>query len=86
MNAFYGRTIFFVSDKVIEHMNATDNENLTFSLNLTFYIGRQAFVAGIYLTRLQRAPEGADESTSSRGHNVIDRGCMGLTIFSGETP
>ena len=83
MNAFYGRMIFIVSDKVIGDMNAADYEDVTFSLNFTSYISRQTFVAGIYLTRLQRASEGADESTSRRGYNVIDRCSMGLVHLFG---
>ena len=35
MDAFYGRTIFIVSDDVIDHMNAADYEYVTFSLNFT---------------------------------------------------
>jgi len=40
MNAFYGRKIFFVSNAVIDHMNAADYEDVTFRLNLTFNICR----------------------------------------------
>jgi len=83
MNAFYGRMIFIVSDKVIGDVNAADYEDVTFSLNFTPYLSRQTFVAGIYLTRLQRASEGADESTSRRGYNVIDRCSMGLVHLFG---
>ena len=78
MDAFYGRTIFIVSDDVIDHMNAADYEYVTFSLNFTSNLSRQVLVAGIYLARLQRTPEGADESTSGRGHNVINRCRVGL--------
>jgi len=35
MNAFHRRTIFIVSDEVINHMNATNYEDVTFCLNFT---------------------------------------------------
>ena len=77
MNAFYGRTIFIVSDEVINHMNATNYEDVTFCLNFTSNLSRQTFVARIDLTRLQRAPEGAGQSTGSRGDDIVQRGCVG---------
>jgi hypothetical protein len=83
MNAFHRRTIFLVSDEKIDHMNAANDEDVIFSLNLTSNLSRQALVAGIYLTRLQRASEGADESTTSRGHNIINRGRMRLVHLFG---
>jgi hypothetical protein len=83
MNAFHRRKIFFVSDEIIDHVNAANDEDVIFSLNLTSNLSRQALVAGIYLTRLQRASEGADESTTSRGHNIINRGRMRLVHLFG---
>jgi len=78
MNAFDGRTIFFGGGDVIGHMNAADHQDVTFSLNLTFNLSRQALVAGIYPAHLQRAPERANQSTSRRGNNIINRCRMWL--------
>ena len=59
--------------QVIDHMNPAEDQNVFFYLNLTRNIGSQSFVTSAYLTRFQRAPEGAGQSTGGRRHDVIDR-------------
>lgn len=59
--------------EVIDDVDAADHQHAPFRLNVAPHFCRQMFIARIYLTRLQRAPEGANQSTSGSGDNVIKR-------------
>lgn len=67
------RPRFLRSNQLVNHVNAAEDQNVFFYLNLTSNIGSQSFVTSAYLTRFQRAPEGAGQSTGGRRHDVIDR-------------
>ena len=51
-----------------------DHENLLFDQDVTFGVGCQPAAAGVDSARLQRAPEGAAESTGGGGHDIVERG------------
>jgi hypothetical protein len=81
MNAFNGQAIFLVGDKMIGDMYPPDYQDMAFRLNFSSNFRSQMLITGVYLARLQRAPEGADESTPGRGDNVIDSRRMRLIYF-----
>lgn len=74
MNPFNGHAIFLVGDKIVGNMDPPDYQDMTFGLDFPSDLGSQMFIAGVYLARLQRAPESTDESTPGRGDNVVN-GC-----------
>jgi hypothetical protein len=78
MYAFCRLTLVFSNLQLVLNMNALDNEHsilrlLDFSTNLAC----QSTV-GFNFARLQRAPEGSEQSTGNRGDQIIDGGGMGL--------
>jgi hypothetical protein len=81
MNALNGRAILFVGDKMIGHMDPSDYQDMTFRLDFPSDLCTQVLIACVYLARLQRAPEGADESTSGRRDNVVNSCRMRLDYF-----
>lgn len=77
---------------VVNNMNATDHKHAVFGLDFASDFRRQMFIACVDLARLQRASEGARESTTGRGDDVVKRGRMGLgnlgvdlVVFSNRT-
>ena len=62
----------------IDHMNSPQHEHLGLEFYLTNGLTREPTVAGTDLARLQRAPEGTEESASGGGHDVVDGGGMGV--------
>jgi len=58
---------------VIDDVNTANHKHIIFRLDLTSNFSRQMFIAGVDLTRFQRAPEGADQSTTCCGNYVIKR-------------
>ncbi len=73
MHALDGFSRFRRCRQVIDHVNAPDHQHVIFRLDLASDFRRQVLIARIYLTRLQRAPKGADQSTSGSGDDVIER-------------
>lgn len=53
------------------HVNAADDQNVVFGLNLAFGLGDQPRIRRIDLTRFQRASKGARQSTGRGRHNVV---------------
>ena len=67
--------------QMIANVNPLDQEHLVFRLlDLPPHLGKKPAVARRDLARLQRAPEGAGESAACRGHDVIERGRMGVML------
>jgi len=73
MHALDGFSCFCRSIDVIDDVNATNHKHIIFRLDLTSHVSRQMFIAGVDLTRFQRATEGADQSTTGGGNYVIKR-------------
>jgi hypothetical protein len=74
MYAFDSGAVFLIRDQVVENVDAPNNQHVTFSLNLTGHGRCEMFVTSVNLARLQRTPEGSNQSTTSRRNHVID-GC-----------
>ena len=55
-------------------VNAADDEDVILGFNFTDGLRDQTGIRCINLTRLQRASEGAGESTSGGGDDVVERG------------
>jgi hypothetical protein len=54
------------------------HEDLSVGLYVALGFRNEPAVAGWYLARLQRAPEGAGESARRGCHQVVEGGCVGL--------
>lgn len=61
-------------------MNPTYNEHAVLFPDFAGCIAPQTSVTSGYLTRLQRASEGSDQSTGGRGHDVVESRCVRLQI------
>src|ERR1700745_1809799 len=64
-------------------MDAPNDENSLLRLHVAGSFRHELPVARINFARLQRAPEGADHSTSGCGDYVVDRRSMGFFQFGG---
>jgi hypothetical protein len=53
-----------------------DHQHFVLDDDVAFRLARQAAISGFDPARLQRAPEGAGQSTSRRGDDVVERGCV----------
>src|SRR6266853_5803497 len=60
------------------NMNPADYQDAFLLLHLSGHICRELPIAGIDLTRFQRASEGAHHSSSCRRDDVVDGGSMGF--------
>lgn len=63
--------------ELIDHVDAADDQNLFLELDLTDRFRGQITFACRDTARLQRASEGAGQSTSCGGDHVVERGGMG---------
>ena len=59
-------------------VDAADDEDVILGFDFADGLGNQAGIGRINLTRLQRASEGAGESTGSGGDDVIEGGGVGI--------
>jgi hypothetical protein len=57
-------------------MDPADDQNTFFGLDITGHFRSQLAVAGIDLTRFQRAPKSTHHSTSGGSDDIVDRGTM----------
>ena len=63
-----------------EHdMNTPEHQHAVLDLDFAVCHGVQATPACDDLARLQRAPKGTEQSTTSRGDDIVDRGRMGIS-------
>jgi len=60
--------------QTIIHMNSANDQNALVTDDLSLSIAHQAAIGGVNLTRFQRAPEGASQSTGRGGHHIVDGG------------
>jgi hypothetical protein len=56
-----------------DDVDAANHEDVIFELNFSDRFRHQSSIRSIYLTRLQRAPEGSDQSTRRSRDDVIQR-------------
>ena len=81
MYAFDRGAVFLTRDQVVENVDAPNNQHVTFSFNLTGHGRCELFVTSVNLARLQRTPEGSNQSTTSRRNHVIDGSSVWLGNF-----
>jgi hypothetical protein len=74
MDAFDSLSSFGRRFYVIDHMNATDDQNFPLEFDFSSDLGRQFLLTRIDFARLQRAPEGASQSAACRGDHIIEGG------------
>ena len=73
-DAGHGLVILFGdATQFIRHMNAFDDQDLAFLLDLTHRFGSEAPIACVDAARLQRAPEGPGQSPGRGRNEVIER-------------
>jgi len=75
MNSLYRRPVLLRRNQVVAHMNTTDHQYAVLSFYFAANLGCQMFITRIDLARLQRATEGADQSTTGSGNHIIDGSC-----------
>lgn len=62
--------------EAVDHVDATNHQDVLFFADFSGNLGGQSAVRCIYLTRFQRASEGPRQSASGRGHHVVEGGRM----------
>ena len=65
----------------VAHVDAFDEQNAVLCLDLANRLDLIALGIDLDLTRLQRAGEGARQSTASSGHNVVQRRGVGRVLL-----
>ena len=83
VHAFYGSAVLFSRRQPHGHVDAAYDEHTFLRLYLAGHFPNELPVARIDVTRLQRASEGAEHSTSSRSNHVVDRRGVRLLEFRG---
>ena len=78
MHTLYRFAHFLWRDQLHGHMNPADDKYSLVPLHFARYISYQPAVAGINVTRLQRASEGSDHSTGRCGDGIVQRGRVRL--------
>jgi len=53
------------------HVDSTDDEHVFLEFHLAHCLSNQPVIRRVYLERLQRSPEGSDQSTRRRRYDVI---------------
>ena len=62
----------FGRPKRVGGVNAPYHQHAVLGFNLAANLGDQPAVAGVDLTRLQRASEGAEQSATGGGNQIVD--------------
>jgi len=81
VHALDGFTAFFWRHQPHGHVDAAYHKHAFVRFHLAGHFSHELPVARIDVTRLQRASEGAQHSTGSRGDHIIDRGGVRLLEF-----
>ena len=66
--------LIFRRAQPVANKDSADDQHVAVQFDFASHFRDQLTVAGINLTRFQRAPEGAGQSSSRGGHHVIERG------------
>jgi hypothetical protein len=64
--------------EMVGGVDAPDDQDLIFQLDLTPDVGGEALVARVDVARLQRTAEGAGQSAAGGRHDIVERRGMGL--------
>jgi hypothetical protein len=64
--------------EVVRHVDTADHQDVSLFFDFPFCVGNQPAFTGRDAARLQRAPEGAGQSTCRRGDDIVQRGRVGL--------
>jgi len=64
--------------EMIGDADPADDQHLVLGFDLTFHVGGQSAVGCIYLTRLQRASQGAGQSATGGSDHVVKGGRVRL--------
>src|ERR1700739_1717973 len=83
VHAFHGPAVLFLRRQPHGHVDAAYREHTFLGFYLAGHFPNELPVARIDVTRLQRASEGAEHSTSGRSNHVVDRGGVRLPEFRG---
>jgi hypothetical protein len=81
VDAFEDLGVDSVARKLVVDVDTFDNEHLAVELDLADGFADQLAVTCVYPARLQRAPEGAGQSPTRRGDDVIERRRVGRIIL-----
>ena len=66
--------VFFFCFQCVNHMNPFDHQYASIFFNIAACLQREQAVTGRNVARLQRAPEGSDQSPGRRRNHIIERG------------
>ena len=66
--------VFGTAGQLISNTNAFDHQHLVVDLDVAFSIADEPAFCGVDTARLQRATQGAGQSTGCCRHDVIERG------------
>jgi hypothetical protein len=71
-------TVGRVNSQIIRDVNPFDNQHVVLFLNFTLYIRGKQAIASRNFARFQRATKGTGQSAARRGHQIIQRGGVGI--------
>ena len=83
MNSLHYLGIDVLPAQLVVHMNSLDHENFAFELYLSGSCPDQLASRCIYLTRLQRASQGAGQSAAGCSHHVVESRRVRRIVFRG---
>jgi hypothetical protein len=69
--------VLFVRLEMIGDVDPPDHQDLAVLTDLAPHVGFELAATSIDSTRLQRAPEGPDQSAPGCGHHVVEGGGVG---------
>jgi hypothetical protein len=69
---------FEVQLEVVRHVDTADHQDVSLFLDFPLCVRNQPAVTSWDAARLQRAPEGAGQSTCCRGDDIVQRGRVGF--------
>jgi hypothetical protein len=73
-----------IGPEVEDHLDPLDHQYPALCFYLSCNFGGEVIAIRRNLTRCQRAPKGAEQSTARCGHEVVERGGVGLLLAGGD--
>jgi hypothetical protein len=80
-----GAVLFGNTGELVCHVNALDDEDLAVLLHVTDAPRYEGSAACMNVARLQRASQGAGQSTDRCGDDVVDRRCVWRVFVCGDS-
>ena len=74
VHALDGLVDILIGREAEAHMNPANHQHPFFGFDLAGHLSAQGAAACVDLARLQRAPEGPEQSTGGGGDDVVERG------------